>query len=36
MDIMQGFCVDFQDQVSGLYGAVTEALMSFCVFVCIP
>ena len=36
MDLMQGFCVESQDQVSGLYGSVTGALLSICVFVCIP
>ena len=36
MDLMQGFCVGFQDQVSGLYAVVTDVLLSFCVFVCIP
>ena len=35
MNLMQGFSVEFQYQVSGLFGAVTEVLPSFCVFVCI-
>ena len=36
MDLMQGFCVESQDQVSGLYGSVTEVLLRIRVFVCIP
>ena len=36
MDLMHGFCVESQDQVSGLYGSVTEVLLSIRVFVCIP
>ena len=36
MNLMQGFCVEFQDQVSGMYGAVTEVLLPFGVFVCNP
>ena len=36
MNLMHGFCVESQDQVSGLYGSVTEVLLSICVVVCIP
>ena len=36
MDLMQGFCVEIENQVSGLFGAVTEVLLRFCDFGCIP
>ena len=36
MDLMQGFCVESQDQVSGLYGSVTVVLLSIRGFVGIP
>ena len=30
MNLMQGFCVESQDQVSGLYGSVTEVMQNVC------
>ena len=36
MDLMKGFCVEVEDRVSGVYGVVLEALLTFCVFGCIP
>ena len=36
MDVPIGFCVGVEDQVSPLYAAVTEVLLSFCVMLASP